>query len=444
MLARFIAVVALAARLCGAWESAGAYAPLDVIVGDRLAQMSGFANLSAMASPLDYATSGEAILLVSERAMLLEHLAPHLNWLRRGPRFADDARAGSVGLGSSRLPGAGFASTTMYKLRHDAEQFEYLAATGWRSEWLRTIVIPSYREVLKRVEARVVAAKGAYAAARGHGSQTKLLNGYYEFAPLDLLLVGATYNRALVFAGPHTTLGARLPGAALAGATDWAAADARFAAGRGANVVVVDSALSAASLAALRDYCLGATVFYETKPHNAGGHVGAYAVDGFAAPLLLQIAEELRAALPRALGDRQLLNFWAYKYQHAEPGIGVHRDQASVNVNLWITPESANLDASRGGMLIYDDDGVLDMAVGESPAALLSPDGRRRLDAFPKVQVAYKQNRLALFDSSLPHASDVGAWKPGYTNRRISVSFLFGDASHVVVDAEGDSAPVAS
>ena len=58
MTARFIAVVALAARLCGAWESAGAYAPLDVIVGDRLAQMSGFANLSAMASPLDYATSG--------------------------------------------------------------------------------------------------------------------------------------------------------------------------------------------------------------------------------------------------------------------------------------------------------------------------------------------------------------------------------------------------
>jgi len=34
------------------------------------------------------------------------------------------------------------------------------------------------------------------------------------------------------------------------------------------------------------------------------------------------------------------------------------------------------------------------------------------------------------------NASDVGAWKPGYENRRISVSFLFGDPSHVVVAPE--------
>lgn len=185
-------------------------------------------------------------------------------------------------------------------------------------------------------------------------------------------------------------------------------------------------------LEALLEYCRSATVFFETKPHNAGGHLGAYAVDGFTAPLLLQIIEELRERLPKTLQDAPLLNFWAYKYQHAEPGISIHTDQSAINVNLWITPDDANLDPTRGGMTIYDDGGDLDMLAGETPTALLGDDGRRILDDIPSVTIPYKQNRAAVFDSKLPHASDVGDWKPGYLNRRISLTFLFGDPSNVI------------
>ena len=46
-------VAALAAlRLAGAWEMVRPYAPLEPQVGDRLAQLAGFANLSALAAPL--------------------------------------------------------------------------------------------------------------------------------------------------------------------------------------------------------------------------------------------------------------------------------------------------------------------------------------------------------------------------------------------------------
>ena len=54
------------------------------------------------------------------------------------------------------------------------------------------------------------------------------------------------------------------------------------------------------------------------------------------------------------------------------------------------------------------------------------------------MNVPYRQNRIALFDATLLHGSDGAAdWKPGYLNRRISVTFLFGRREQVVVGATG-------
>ena len=85
-------------RAAGNAYNSSAYAPLDGVVGDRLAQMVGFPSLAALAGPQDLMTSGEVALLVSGNLMLLEALAPHLLWRRRGPLFVDDGPAGSVDL----------------------------------------------------------------------------------------------------------------------------------------------------------------------------------------------------------------------------------------------------------------------------------------------------------------------------------------------------------
>ena len=56
-----------------------------------------------------------------------------------------------------------------------------------------------------------------------------------------------------------------------------------------------------------------------------------------------QLAEELHLALPEVFCDHKLRMMWAYKYHNSgkgpvqQAGIGVHADQAAVNVNIWLT-----------------------------------------------------------------------------------------------------------
>eukprot|EP00957_Ditylum_brightwellii_P061536 4669730-Ditylum_brightwellii.AAC.1 len=79
-------------------------------------------------------------------------------------------------------------------------------------------------------------------------------------------------------------------------------------------------------------------------PKKFGGYVGAYIDDGLHDRILLALAFELNKALPRIMEGHPLKYLWAYKYDSDYTGINTHADQAAVNVNLWITPEDANLD----------------------------------------------------------------------------------------------------
>lgn len=76
--------------------------------------------------------------------------------------------------------------------------------------------------------------------------------------------------------------------------------------------------------------------------------------------------------------------------------------------------------------MIFNDAGAISLAPGF--ALNKGEQGREALKKHPFVRVAFKQNRLVLFDSALIHHSDVGKWASGYLNRRISVTFIFGEA----------------
>ena len=76
------------------------------------------------------------------------------------------------------------------------------------------------------------------------------------------------------------------------------------------------------------------------------GYVGAMHDSGLASGVLLQVGEELRSKLPRVMRGHKLGLAWAFKYNSSRDGIGTHADQAAINVNCWITPDSANLDRS--------------------------------------------------------------------------------------------------
>jgi hypothetical protein len=187
--------------------------------------------------------------------------------------------------------------------------------------------------------------------------------------------------------------------------------------------VVIDELLTAEALEKLRRFCLDSTVW--RKAYD-GGYLGAFPEHGFAPPLLAQIAEELRAVYPAIIGDHPLLHFWAFKYDSSLRGIKKHADFAAVNVNFWITPDDANLDPERGGLVVWDVAAPLDWDFVRYNAAeedILSFLAREKAEP---VTIPYRANRAVIFDSDLFHETDVIRFKPGYYNRRINVTLLFG------------------
>ena len=189
------------------------------------------------------------------------------------------------------------------------------------------------------------------------------------------------------------------------------------------NLVVVDDFLTADALERLWRFCLDATVWYQVKR----GYLGAYLVDGFGTALALQIADELRTRLPGIFGRHRLEQLWAYKYDSRLQGIATHADFAAVNVNFWITPDEANRDPASGGLVVHKAHAPSDWAFRtyNADSARMAQFLEDAVDE--PVTVPYRRNRVVIFDSDLFHRTDDLDFRPGYENRRINVTMLFGN-----------------
>jgi len=189
------------------------------------------------------------------------------------------------------------------------------------------------------------------------------------------------------------------------------------------QIVMIDDLLTAQALEKLRRFCMDSTIWRQIYDD---GYLGAFPEHGFAPPLLAQIAEEMRAVYPAVIGDHPLLHFWAFKYDSSLRGTSTHADFAAVNVNFWITPDDANLDPARGGLVVWDAAAPLDWDFAKYNAA--DDDIRAFLEekkAKPVI-VPYRANRAVVFDSDLFHETDTIRFKLGYENRRINITLLFG------------------
>jgi hypothetical protein len=193
------------------------------------------------------------------------------------------------------------------------------------------------------------------------------------------------------------------------------------------GLVVVDDFLSVEVLDELRLFCLESTIWFANRYGH--GRLGAFFNDGFNSPLLLQIAEGLREAFPRVIVDRYpLRQLWAFKNGEYLPGGSTtHADFAAVNVNFWITPAEANLDAESGGLLVYDVDAPpsWDFVMYNGRQDLIDQYLRQQ-NARPVV-IPYRENRAIIFNSDLFHASAGLRFRPGYENRRVNITMLYGD-----------------
>jgi tetratricopeptide (TPR) repeat protein len=217
------------------------------------------------------------------------------------------------------------------------------------------------------------------------------------------------------------TGGERLVGRAVnplnteAAAKAWTGSDPR--------IVVIDNLLTDEAMTALRRYTLGSRIWHTAY---AQGYLGAFPESGFAAPLLAQVAEELSATYQEIFAAHPLRYHWAFKYDSTLDGIGIHADEAAVNVNFWITPDQANRDSQGGGLVIWDKAAPLEwdfakFNADESAAyTFLEEQGAKT------VTVPYRANRAVIFDSNLFHKTDRITFAEGYENRRINITMLYG------------------
>jgi tetratricopeptide (TPR) repeat protein len=222
----------------------------------------------------------------------------------------------------------------------------------------------------------------------------------------------------------HIADGGRLPGPAVnpANATPELFRRWREA---GPQMVVIEDFLTPAALEKLRAYCAGSTVW--RRVYDAG-YIGATPPDGFAAPLLAQIAEEIAAVYGEILAPHAFRYLGAFKYDSAlSTGTNTHADVSAVNVNFYIAPDEANLDPASGGMLVWDLEAASEAEMrrfNSDEAALQAHLQRAGAKA---VHIPHRANRAVIFKSSLFHRTDECRFAEGYLNKRINVSLLYGD-----------------
>jgi len=300
-----------------------------------------------------------------------------------------------------------------HQVRRDIEQLEHLVSKGVLGadlqQYVTNLALPEYRLALQ------------IACERLEGTDDE----YLVMAPREDLAVFFGLHMRLL----HLHPGEAVQGEAINPDIDFGAVESQFLQ-QDHHAVVIDDFFTDDVLQSLRDFLLETTMWMDVKQ----GYVGAYLRTGFACPLLAQIDEQLRLSMPRLLGNLALKNTWAYMYDGSLPGIPTHADDSQVQINFFVTPTEANLwseDSSSpaGGLVVF----------GVGPPAEWAFDLYNTESANPRIReliastgnwnvtVPYVQNRAVLFDSTYFHRSDDIAFKKGYKNRRINLTFLYGE-----------------
>ena len=289
------------------------------------------------------------------------------------------------------------------RIKHDAEQIQYLAEHGVSRSFN-----PQYAATLFSLRQKVMKAGEANQPVRLGRQESQAL------AP--------SLNRILHYAENPV-----LPQGALNPDLDVADVERRYHASH-PEILVIDALLRPEAVNALRQFCWESTVW---KKDYDDGYVGAFLGEGFSSPLLLQVAEELRTTFPRIFRRHRLLQAWAFKQDSTRRPLNVHADAAAVNVNFWLTADEANLDPSRGGLIVWNKEAPKDWDFNVYNSKAFKPKIMEFLEhagASP-VKVPYRENRALIFNSDLFHESDVCTFRDDYESRRINVTFLYGRRS---------------
>ena len=298
-----------------------------------------------------------------------------------------------------------FRHISIAKLDHDIEQFDYIAASG--------IDIKKFQELAKLYQ--------TVKSEINHTLDTDIIH----LSDKHQRLLGDTFNRPI-----HILEAPALDMSAIGDSIDINKITDDYCEHE-YGLTYIDDFLNPVALKSLREFLLGSTIWFDF--FHKGGYMGAYLSEGLASPLVLQIAEDLRKKFPKIFKNHHLTQFWAYKYDsraseknNSYKGIHVHADDAAINVNFWITPNSANLDPSSGGLVVYNTEAPLEWGFNRYNKNEQKIREEILKSNQKKTIVPHNENRAVIFNSNLFHETDNIKFKAGYENRRINVTLLFG------------------
>ena len=291
-------------------------------------------------------------------------------------------------------------ATTPARIKHDLEQVRYL-----QQQNILQNIPSSYSETLHTIQQQIKA--------------QALSTGFIALSAHDRQHLAPSFNMML-----HRGVADSLPEGTLNPQLDVATIEAKYHE-KQPEIMFVDHLLTPQALSNLRQFCLESTIW---KQDYQNGYLGTFLAEGFACPLLLQIAEELRLRFPRIFQQHRLAQAWAFKYDSELQGLNLHADAAAVNVNFWITPDEANLDSTNGGLAVWDKEAPDDWDF----KAYNNDNNQEKIRDFltnthaQAVTVPHRQNRALIFNSNLFHETDTLSFKDEYESRRINVTLLYG------------------
>ena len=116
---------------------------------------------------------------------------------------------------------------------------------------------------------------------------------------------------------------------------------------------------------------------------------------------------------------------WFFVYDSKCDGVNVHADPSSLNVNIWLTPNSSIEDWNKNGLIIYN------VKHPESWSFEDYNEDTQKIEKFLKEEnaqeftISYKYRRMTLFDSKYFHKTNGVHTKRGDSNKRINMTLLF-------------------
>ena len=282
------------------------------------------------------------------------------------------------------------------KIKHDIEQINYLLKNK--------LISKKFYKVIKEY-------KSVYSALPKNSNSTDIFTLSKEFTKK----LGPTFNNLIYFQPPDIIeenvinkdkkIYTKNPGS-----------DFKY--------IVIDNFLKKNVLDILYRYCLTNSIWNEFDYKN--GYIGSFVENGFNAPLLLQISEEIRFHFPKIFKKFPLTKVWAFKCNNQMKGIKIHADFAAVNVNFWITPDSANLNKNTGGLLIWDKEAPKNWNFDKYNNDHQEIKNFLKKKKSKMKKIKYKSNRVVIFNYNLFHSSDNFTFKKNYVSIRINITLLYG------------------